>query len=63
MRQLEQRVLESQRERRLVAEALDAGRATPWDFQPSVDASTQYARSRADFYELQRRARVDAPGS
>jgi choline-sulfatase len=62
MRQLEQRVLESQRERRLVAEALDAGRATPWDFQPSVDASTQYARGRADFYELQRRARLDAPG-
>jgi choline-sulfatase len=60
--ELERRVLESQRERRLVAEALGAGRATPWDFQPHVDASAQYVRSGADVYELQRRARVDAQG-
>jgi choline-sulfatase len=60
---LERRVLESQRERRLVAEALGAGHAAPWDFQPSVDASGRYARGGADFYELQRGARIDAPGS
>jgi choline-sulfatase len=60
---LERRVLDSQRERRLVAEALDAGRVTPWDFQPSVDDSGRYARGGADFYELQRRARLDAPGT
>jgi choline-sulfatase len=60
---LEHRVLESQRERRLVAEALDAGRVTPWDFQPPLDDSGRYARGGADFYELQRRARLDAPGT
>jgi choline-sulfatase len=60
---LAERVLESQRERRLVSEALDAGRKTAWDFQPYLDASTQYVRTRADLYELQRRARLDARGS
>jgi choline-sulfatase len=57
---LERRVLESQRERRLVAAALGAGRPHGWDFQPSADASRQYVRSRADLYELQRRARLEA---
>jgi choline-sulfatase len=60
--ELERRVLESQRERHLVAEALGAGRVRQWDFQPYVDASAQYVRSSADVYELQRRARVDARG-
>jgi choline-sulfatase len=63
-RELGRRVLESQRERHLVAEALGAGRNATWDYQPYVDASSQYVRSRADVYELQRRARLDArPGS
>jgi choline-sulfatase len=57
---LEKRVLESQRERRLVAAGHRAGRPPGWDFQPSADASKQYVRSRADVYELQRRARLDA---
>jgi choline-sulfatase len=61
-RELERRVLESQRERHLVAEALGAGQETSWDFQPYVDASTQYVRSSAGVYELQRRARLDARG-
>jgi choline-sulfatase len=61
--ELERRVLESQRERHLVAEALGAGWVTQWDFQPYVDAAAQYVRSSADVYELQRRARVDARGS
>jgi choline-sulfatase len=58
--ELERRVLASQRERRLVAAALGAGRPAGWDFQPSADASMQYVRSRADLYELQRRARLEA---
>jgi choline-sulfatase len=58
--ELGRRVLESQRERHLVAEALAAGRGAAWDFQPHVDASAQYVRSRADLYELQRRARLEA---
>ena len=57
---LEQRVLESQRERHLVAQALATGRRTSWDYQPRVDAATQYVRSGADMYELQRRARLDS---
>jgi choline-sulfatase len=57
---LEQRVLESQRERRLVAQALATGRRTSWDYQPPNDAGTRYVRSGADLYELQRRARLDA---
>ena len=59
MPELRRRVMESQRERHLVAEALGAGRSTPWDFQPHVDASAQYVRSHGDLDELQRRARLD----
>jgi choline-sulfatase len=56
---LEQRVLDSQRERRRVAQALATGRHTSWDHQPSVEAASRYVRSGADIYELQRRARLD----
>jgi choline-sulfatase len=59
MVELERRVLASQRERELVAAALEAGRSTAWDFQPHADASAQYVRRRGDLYELQRRARLD----
>jgi choline-sulfatase len=45
--ELEQRVLESQRARQLVAGALAQGAYTPWDFQPYVDASLQYVRGEA----------------
>ena len=60
MPQLERRVLESQRERRLVADALAARPSAPWDFQPSLDTSDRYVGSGADLYERQRRARLDA---
>jgi choline-sulfatase len=60
---LEQRVLESQRERHLVLQALATGRRTSWDYQPPLDAATRYVRSGADMYELQRRARLDAGSS
>lgn len=58
---LRERVLASQRERRLVVSALAEGTYTSWDFAPSVDASTRYVRSRADLYALQRRARLEVP--
>jgi choline-sulfatase len=58
--ELSGRVLRSQRERRLVARGLGRGERTAWDFQPHVDASRQYVRTRSDLYELQRRARLDA---
>lgn len=57
---LRERVLESQRERSRVLSALGKGAYTSWDFVPSVEAKSQYVRSRADLYELQRRARLDA---
>jgi choline-sulfatase len=55
-------VLASQRDRLLVARALREGAYAPWDYQPRVDASMQYVRNRADMYELQRQARLDADG-
>jgi choline-sulfatase len=57
---IERRVLDSQRERRMVAAALATGSVAAWDYQPFVDASTQYVRTREDLYHLQRLARLDA---
>lgn len=54
---IHQDVLESQRRRRLVADALSQGRITPWDHQPWVDASTQYMRNTLDLGELESRSR------
>jgi choline-sulfatase len=54
LRELERRVLESQRARRLVARALASGSYAPWDFQPYSDASLLYVRSEA--------ARAERPG-
>jgi choline-sulfatase len=58
---LERDVLASQRERRLVVPALDRGRYAAWDYAPPADGAMRYVRSKADLYELQRRARLDAP--
>lgn len=58
--EIARRVLASQRDRRLVAGALAEGEVTAWDYQPRVDSSLQYVRSRADLYEVQRRARLEA---
>jgi choline-sulfatase len=38
-------VIDSQRRRLLIHEALLQGRLQPWDFQPAVDASRQYYRN------------------
>ncbi|MEA2146208.1 MAG: choline-sulfatase, partial [Solirubrobacteraceae bacterium] len=61
--EIDRRVRVSQRERRLVTRALRQGHYTSWDYQPQVDATMQYVRSREDLYELQRRARLDAPAT
>ena len=58
---LERRVLASQRERRLVMRGLGEGARSTWAFEPRAGASREYVRSGADLYELQRRARLDAP--
>jgi choline-sulfatase len=52
-------VIESQRNRILVQEALLKGKITPWDFQPFQDASKQYNRNYgAELYDTDRRARI-----
>jgi choline-sulfatase len=61
--QIDAQVRASQRERHLVSRALRHGRYTAWDYQPPVDAARQYVRNREDLYELQRRARLDEPGT
>jgi choline-sulfatase len=58
---LRERVLASQRERHLIARALGRGAHAAWDFQPGADGALRYVRSRSDLYDLQRRARLDAP--
>ncbi|HSR71347.1 MAG TPA: sulfatase/phosphatase domain-containing protein, partial [Kiloniellales bacterium] len=45
---LKERVIVSQRRRRLVFEAQRQGRPTPWDYQPVFDASRRYARNLAE---------------
>jgi choline-sulfatase len=57
-----ERVAASQRDRRHVSLGLARGAPTAWDYEPRVDASMQYVRSRADLYELQRQARMEEPG-
>ena len=53
-------VVSSQRQRRLVVAALREGRPTSWNFIPRSDR--EYVGGKDDLYELQRRARLDAPG-
>ncbi len=60
---LHQKVLDSQRRRRLVGSALSKGKLTSWDHQPMVDASQQYMRNHIDLDDLERRARFPIFGS
>ena len=55
-------VIESQRRRRLVYEALRLGRYTPWDFQPVRDASRLYVRNDEQLGDLEAMARFPAFG-
>lgn len=59
--ELERRVLASQRERHLVLRALGQGAFRSWGYAPP--ATDRYVRGGADLYELQRRARLDAPAA
>jgi choline-sulfatase len=56
---LREQVLRSQDERRLVVEALHVGRPASWNFVPQPDR--EFVQGRADLYEFQRQARVEAP--
>jgi len=42
---IRRQVIDSQRRRLLIHEALRQGRLQPWDYQPAVDASRQYYRN------------------
>jgi choline-sulfatase len=55
-------VIESQRRRHLVYEALRLGRYTPWDFQPVRDASRLYVRNDEQLGDLEAMARFPAFG-
>jgi choline-sulfatase len=58
---IDQRVLASQRRRRLVSEALTQGQRKSWDHQPFVDAGQQYMRNHIALDDLERRARYPQP--
>ena len=51
-------VIESQKRRRLVFEALMTGTRTRWDYRPPRDASRDYIRNSAGLYEAERRGRI-----
>ena len=55
--ELDARVRESQRRRRLIDAALSKGKIHPWDFQPFRDAARQYVRNSMDLDDLERSAR------
>src|SRR5271165_6463967 len=55
--ELEERVRESQRRRRLVDAALSKGEIRAWDFQPFRDAARQYIRNSMDLDDLEAMAR------
>src|SRR5277367_1087776 len=55
--ELDGRIRDSQRRRRLVDAALSRGKIQPWDFQPFQKASRQYVRNSMDLDDLERSAR------
>ncbi len=60
--ELDARVRESQRRRRLVNAALNMGEIRAWDFQPFRDASKQYMRNSMDLDDLEAMARFPRIG-
>jgi choline-sulfatase len=65
MKDLTRKVIQSQRQRRLVWSALRLGAFEAWDYQPIDDAKTKYIRSTVPLDELELKARyppVDAMG-
>ncbi|SMP39567.1 choline-sulfatase [Desulfonatronum zhilinae] len=55
---LHDRILKSQKRRRLVFKAHMTGKHTSWDFQPTQDASQQYMRNHLDLNVVERCARI-----
>ncbi|WP_275285779.1 choline-sulfatase [Halomonas elongata] len=57
------RVIDSQRRRKMIARSLMKGQVTTWDHQPQFDASTQYMRNTIDLDDLEARSRFPTPAS
>ena len=61
---LTERIIASQRRRRLVHEALMTGTRSLWDYRPARDPARDYIRNLGTLYGTERRARLpwrDAP--
>lgn len=58
---LRARIIDDQRRRHFIYEALSTGRRTSWDFQPQRDATNQYMRNHLDLNVLERSRRFPAP--
>ncbi len=58
---LHQKILASQKRRRLVQQAMMIGQHTPWDFQPHQEASQKYMRNHLDLNELEHATRFPSP--
>jgi len=54
---LKREVIADQARRRLLHQALGAGQVTPWDYQPSRDASQRFMRNTKDLNELEASSR------
>ncbi|RED48006.1 choline-sulfatase [Aestuariispira insulae] len=59
--ELHWQVLQDQKKRRLLYNALKTGRFQPWDYQPGRDATQQYMRNHLDLNDLERTSRFPAP--
>ncbi len=55
---LRQRVLQSQKCRRFIFDALNRGKIQPWDYQPNFDATDQYIRNYEALYEREYRSKL-----
>ncbi|WP_245829659.1 choline-sulfatase [Thalassospira alkalitolerans] len=56
-----ERVIHSQKRRKLVYEALTQGHITSWDHQPKRDTSTMYMRNHLDLDDVEMDARLTVP--
>lgn len=59
---LRRRVLQSQKCRRFIFDALSKGKIQPWDYQPNFDASDQYIRNYEALYERELRSKLAEGG-
>lgn len=61
--QIRQDVIATQRQRRAVHSAMEAGALTSWDYQPRRDAANEYVRNHMDWTEAAAKTRFPPLGS